>query len=114
MKAFAGFKSEIWCMDLASVDKLAENNNGVKYLLARQDLFDRNVDAKGKKSKDSKETVRAFLSMITKKNQPKNFGLTRHQNLLESLKKYAKLKEYKFTLQRVRPRLQLLNVQYDP
>ena len=98
MKAFARFKNEIWCMDLAYVDKLAKDNNGVKYLLVRQDLFDRTVDAKGMKTKDSKETVRAFLTMITKMNRLKKFGLTREQNLLESLKNYAKLKEYKYTL----------------
>ena len=45
---------------------------------------------KESKSKDSKETVRAFLSMITKKNRPKKFGLTREQNFLESLKNYCK------------------------
>ena len=58
-------------MDLAYVDKLAKDNNGVKCLLVRQDLFDRTVDAKGMKTKDSKESVRAFLSMITKKNRPR-------------------------------------------
>ena len=99
MKAFARFKNEIWCMVLAYVDKLAKDNNGVKYLLVRHDLFDRTVDAKGIKSKDSKETVRAFLSMITKKNRLKKFWADKEQNLLESLKNYAKLKEYKFTLQ---------------
>ena len=114
MKAFVRFKNEIWCMDLAYVDKLAKDNNGVKYLLVRQDLFDRTVDAKRMKTKDSKENVPAFLTMITKKNRPKKIGLKREQNLLESLKKYAKLKEYKFNLPWVRPRLQLLNVQYDP
>ena len=87
-------------MDLAYVDKLAKDNNGVKYLLVRQDLFDRTVDAKGMKSKDSKETVRAFLTMITKKRVDlKKFGSRREQNLLEGLKNYAKLNEYKFTLQ---------------
>ena len=45
-------------MDLAHVDKLAKDNNGVKYLLVRQDLFDRTVDAKRMKTKDSKGTVR--------------------------------------------------------
>ena len=85
-------------MDMAYVDKLAKDNNGVNYLV-RQDLFDRNVDARGMKTEDSKETVRAFLTMITKKNRPKKYGLKREQNLLESLKIYAKLKEYKFTLQ---------------
>ena len=51
MKALARFKNEIWCMDLAYVDELAKNNNGVKYLLVRQDLFERTLDAKGMKSK---------------------------------------------------------------
>ena len=47
MKAFARFKNEIWCMDLACVDKLAKDNNGVKHILVRQDLFGRTVDANG-------------------------------------------------------------------
>ena len=57
MKAFARFRNEIWCMDLAYVDKLVKENNGVKYLLVRQDLFDRTVNAKGMKTKDFQETV---------------------------------------------------------
>ena len=57
-------------MDLAFVDKLVKDNNGVKYLLVRKDLFDGTVDAKGMKTKDSKETVHEFLTMITKKNRP--------------------------------------------
>ena len=71
MKAFARFKNEIYCMDLAYVDKIAKDNIGVKYLLVRQDLFNRTVDARRMKSKDSKKTVCAFLSMITKKNRLK-------------------------------------------
>ena len=58
-------------MDFAYVDKLAKDNNGAKYLLVGQNLFDRTVDAKGTKTKDSKETVCAFLTVITKKNRPK-------------------------------------------
>ena len=58
-------------MDLAYVDKQAKVNNGVTYFLVRPDRFDRSVDAKGMKTKDSKETVRAFLTMATKKNRPK-------------------------------------------
>ena len=69
MKAFARFKNEIWCMDLAYLDKLAKDNNGAKCLLVRQELFDKVVDAKGMKTKDSKD--RAILTGITKKNLPK-------------------------------------------
>ena len=58
-------------MDLAYVDKLAKDKNGVKNLLVRQDLFDRTVDAKGMKTKHSKETAKTFSKMITKKNRPK-------------------------------------------
>ena len=65
-RAFARFKDEIWGMDLAHVDKLAKDNNGVRYLLVRQDLFDRTVNANGMKTNDSKETVKTFLKMITK------------------------------------------------
>ena len=71
MRTFARFRNEIWCMNLAHVDKLAKENNGVKILLVRQDLFDRTVNAKGMKTKDSQETVKAFSSMITKRNRPK-------------------------------------------
>ena len=46
MKAFTEFKKEIRCMDLAYVNKLANKKNGVRYLLVRQDLFERTVDAK--------------------------------------------------------------------
>ena len=70
MKAFTRFKTEIWCMELAYIAKVAKDNNGVRYLLVRQDLFDRTVDTKGMATKDLKETVRAFLTMITKKIRP--------------------------------------------
>ena len=58
-------------MDFAYVDKLAKENNGVKYLLARQDLFDRTVNLKGMKTKVSQKTVKNFSSMITKRNRRK-------------------------------------------
>ena len=62
-------------MDLAYVDKLAKDNNGVKYLLVRQDLFDRTVDAKGMKTKDSRETICAFFDYDYKKESTqKNLG----------------------------------------
>ena len=65
------FKDEVWCMDLAYVDKLAKDKNGVKYLSVRQELYDRTVDANGMKTKDSKETVKTFSKKITEKTIPK-------------------------------------------
>ena len=70
MIAFARFEDEIWLSNLAYVDRLAENNTGVKYLLVRQNLFDRTLDAKGIRTKDSKEIVQTFSKLINKKNRP--------------------------------------------
>ena len=69
MQAFARFKIENWYVDLAYVDQLARNNNGVKYLLVRQDLFDITVDAKVTETKNSKKSVCSILTMITKKKR---------------------------------------------
>ena len=62
------FKNEIRCMDLAYVEKLAKDNDGVKYLLVHQDLFDGSADAMEMKIKSSRETVKTFSKMITGKN----------------------------------------------
>ena len=77
-------------MDLEYVDKLAKDNNGVKYLLVRQDLFDRTVDAKVMKTKDSKETVRSFLTMITKKSRPKKVWVDKGTEFAGDFKKLCK------------------------
>ena len=104
-------------MVLANVDKLAKENNGVKYLLIRQDRFDRTVDAKGMKTKDSKETVRACLSKITKKNRPKTIWVdkgTEFAGEFEKLCKAEGIQIYSTMSECVKPRLPLLNVQKDP
>ena len=89
MRAFARFKNEIWCMDLAHDDKLAKEKKGVKYLLVRQDLFDRTVNAKGMKTKDSQETVKTFSSMITKRNRQKNIWVDMGTEFAGAFKKFC-------------------------
>ena len=46
MKAFGRIETEILWKDLTYVDKRVNDNNGVKYLLVRQDLFNTTLDAK--------------------------------------------------------------------
>ena len=89
MRSFARFRNEIWCIDLAYVDKLAKENKGVKYLLVRQKLFDRTVNAKGMKTKDSQETVKAFSSMITKMNRPKKIWVEKGTEFAGAFKKFC-------------------------
>ena len=76
-------------MDLADVDKLAKKNNGVKYLLVRQDLFDRTVNAKGMKTKDSQETVKVFSTMITKKNWREKIWVDKGTEFAGACKKFC-------------------------
>ena len=76
-------------MDLAYVDNLAKDNNGVKYLLVRQELFDRTVDAKGMKTKDSKVFVKTFSKMITKKNRPKKIWVNQGTEFAGEFKKFC-------------------------
>ena len=55
------------------------------------------------KTKDSEETVQAFLTMITEKNDPKKFGSTKEQFAgefkrlckAEAMQFYSKMKETK-------------------
>ena len=61
-------------MDLAFVDKLSNDNNGVKYLLVRQDIFVRTVGCKRRKSKRFQKAVCAFLTMNKKESTHKNLG----------------------------------------
>ena len=76
-------------MDLAYVDRWAKRNNGVKYLLVRQDLFDRTANAKGMKTKDSQETVKAFSSMITKRSRPKMISVDKGTEFAGALEKFC-------------------------
>ena len=76
-------------------------------------MFDRTVNAKGMKTKDSQETVKAFSSMITKKNGPKKIWVDKGTEFAGTFKKFLLLRGYKFTLQWARLRRLLLNVQYD-
>ena len=98
MRAFARFRNGIWCIDLAYVDKLAKENNGVKYLLVRQDLFDRTVSAKRMKTEDAQETVKAFLSLITKRNRPKKIWVDEGTEFAGAFKKFCAAEGYMFTL----------------
>ena len=89
MRAFARFKNKIWCMDLAYVDELPKDINGVKYLLVRHVLFGRTVDAKGMKTKDAKETVKTFSKLIQKRVDRK-FWVARGTEFAGDLKKFCK------------------------
>ena len=55
----------------AYVDKLDEDINGVKYLLVRQDVIDRNVDVKRMEKKRFQRNGWCLFDQNYKKNRPK-------------------------------------------
>ena len=61
---------KIWSLDLAFVDKLAQYNHDVKYLLVAVDCMSRYLRVQPFKSKYATTTAEAFKLMITTK-QPK-------------------------------------------
>ena len=89
MRAFARYKNENWCMDLAYVDKLANDNRGIKNLLVRQDVFDKTIDVRGLKTEDSRETLRAFAQMITKRKRPQKIWVDKGKEFSGDSKKFC-------------------------
>ena len=56
----ARFINDIWCADLAFVDKLSKENNNVKYLLVVVDVASRFVRVQPMKNKYASTTIEAF------------------------------------------------------
>ena len=92
LQPFSKCVNEIWCMELAFVDKLASQNNGVKNLLVAVDVFSRFVRVQTRKTKYIKDILEAFKKRISQKNTPKSIGLIKEQSMGELSKKFARKK----------------------
>ena len=93
LQAFSKYINEIWCMDLAFVDKLSSQNNGVKYLLVAVDTFSRFVRVQAMKTKYTKDTLQAFRKMISRKNTPEKLCVDKRTEYGGTFKKYCKEKD---------------------
>ena len=58
----------MWCPDLDLLDKLAGQNNGVYYSLVVVDIFLRCVRVQTLKRNIAKDTLQAFIKIISRKN----------------------------------------------
>ena len=63
--------NEIWCMDLAHMDKLSAENDSVNYLLVCVDVLSRFVRVQPMKTKHAPSAKQAFLKMMQSGDQPK-------------------------------------------
>ena len=80
-------------MDLAFVDKLASQNNEVKYILVAVDIFSRFVSVQTMKTKYAKETLQAFRKMISRKNTPEKLWVDKGTEYGGTFKKFRKEKD---------------------
>ena len=70
MRVFAKHINEIWCMDLAQMDKLASDNSDVKFLLVCVDVASRYVRVQPMKQKTASVCKQAFSKMIGNSPNP--------------------------------------------
>ena len=105
LPAFAKRINEVWCLDLAFMDKLSDTNNGEKYLLVCVDVFSRFVRVQPMKLKYSTDAVVAFKKMLRKKVCQRKYGLIREQSLVASFESFVRTRKSKFTLLEVKRKL---------
>ena len=63
--------NDIWSLDLAHVDKLAQHNRDVKYLLVAVDCLSRYLRVNPMKTKYAPDAAQAFKKMIKNKQSLK-------------------------------------------
>ena len=83
-------------MNLAFVDKLASQNNGVKFLLVAVYSFSRFVRNQTLENY-AKDTLQAFRKMISRQNAPEKFRVDKGTDYGGNLKILARRKTLKFT-----------------
>lgn len=88
LKAIAKYINEIWCMDLAYVDKLASENRNVKYLLVSVDVLSRFVRVQPLKDKYANTTKQAFIKMMSI-DKPKKVWVDQGTEFEGAFKKYC-------------------------
>ena len=85
----AKYINEIWCLDLAHMDKLSTENQGVKYLLVAVDVLSRFVRVQPLKDKTANATKQAFIKMLGS-DKPSNIWVDDGTEFEASFKRYCK------------------------
>ena len=68
LNAHARYIDEIWCLDLAQMDKLSRWNRGINFLLVTVDVFSRYLRVEPIRRK-AEAVKAAFIKMCSKKNE---------------------------------------------
>ena len=86
------FINEIWCMDLAQVDKLADSNGGIKYLMLIVDVFSRFVRVGTMRNKSAETAKACFINLCSEKNDlmfPRKLWIDSGKEFLADFKNFC-------------------------
>ena len=92
LKAVAYRINEIWSVDVAYMDKIAQHNNGVKYLLVAVDVLSRYLRVQPMKALYAKDAVEAFKKMI-KQKKPERVWTDKGSEFKGEIKTFCEKKE---------------------
>ena len=67
LQAFSNYINDVWCMDLVFVDKLAKQNNGIKYLLIAVDVYFKISQSSNNEIKICQRYFACFQKVISQK-----------------------------------------------
>ena len=92
LKAVAYRINEIWSVDVAYMDKIAQHNNGVKYLLVAVVVLSRYLRVQPMKALYAKDAVEAFKEMI-KQKKPERVWTDKGSEFKGEFKTFCEKKE---------------------
>ena len=92
LKAVAYRINEIWSVDVAYMDKVAQHNNGGNYLLVAVDVLSRYLRVQPMKALYAKDAVEAFKKMI-KQKKPERVWTDKGSEFKGEFKKFCEKKE---------------------
>ena len=112
LKVVAYRINEIWSVDVAYMDKIAQHNNGVKYLLVAVDVLSRYLRVQPMKALYAKDVVEAFKKMIEQK-KPERVWTDKGSEFKGEFKKFCEKKEIHYIQPKTKSSRHLLRGIFD-
>ena len=92
LNAHARYSDEIWCLDLAQMDKLQQWNRGINFLLVTVDVFSRFLRVEVLRSKGAEAVEAVFIKKCSKNNKlkfPKKLWLDQGKEFLRDMANFC-------------------------
>ena len=104
--------NEIWSVDVAYMYKVAQHNNGIKYLLEAVDVLSRYLRVQPMTALYAKDAVKAFKKMI-KQKKPERVWTDKGSEFKGEFKKTVKRRRFIYIQPKTKPSRPLLKEIFD-